>query len=327
MIQKIIQIRNVGKFADYRASGDVTMKRLTLIYAENARGKTTLTAILRSLHTGDTRFVNERATLGSDGSVSIKLLVSGSNVTFGSDGWNTSYSDMLIFDPTFVTQNVYSGDEIAHEQRRNLHRFALGDEAVRLSTRLDEIAVSIRSKNRELNDTRGEIQKHIQGIMNVDDFVNLQPVEAVERAIAEKERELETLKKVDDIRQKATLSTITLPDVPFGEIIQLLATKLPDISTDAEQRTKNHIAACMDTQGEAWLDQGMQYIQNDLCPFCGQSVADLALIEAYIGYFSEAYNDLKRQVDSLSKRIAGLMSDEALLDVQTTITTNQPACG
>lgn len=324
MIEKIIRIRNVGKFADYSAFGDVTMKRLTLIYAENARGKTTLTAILRSLNTGDGRFVNERKTLGSEGSPSIELRLSGSTVTFSSGGWNATCSDMAIFDPVFVTQNVYSGDEIAHEQRRNLHRFYLGDEAGELATRLDEIAESIRSKNANLNKDRGEIQKHIQGLMNVDDFINLKPVKDVDEAITEKEKELETLKKIYEIRQRTTLSTVTLPDVPFGEITPLLATTLLGISEEAEQRTKEHIAACcMDDQGEAWIGQGMQYIQNDRCPFCGQSVAGLALIEAYIDYFSKAYNDLKRLVGSLSERVAELMSDEVLLDIQTTITTNQ----
>jgi len=45
MIEKIIFIKNIGKFADYRAQGEMSFRRLTLIYAENARGKTTLTAV------------------------------------------------------------------------------------------------------------------------------------------------------------------------------------------------------------------------------------------------------------------------------------------
>jgi wobble nucleotide-excising tRNase len=51
MLQRIISIRNVGRFLNCSASGDVTFRRFTLIFAENGRGKTTLCAILRSLAT------------------------------------------------------------------------------------------------------------------------------------------------------------------------------------------------------------------------------------------------------------------------------------
>ena len=49
MLEKIVQIKNIGRFRDYAASGDVTFRKLTLVYAENGRGKTTLCVILRSL--------------------------------------------------------------------------------------------------------------------------------------------------------------------------------------------------------------------------------------------------------------------------------------
>jgi wobble nucleotide-excising tRNase len=49
MLQRIISIRNVGRFRNCAAAGDVTFRRFTLVFAENARGKTTLCALLRSL--------------------------------------------------------------------------------------------------------------------------------------------------------------------------------------------------------------------------------------------------------------------------------------
>jgi len=49
MLQKVILIKNIGRFRHSAASGDVTFRRYTLICAENGRGKTTLCAILRSL--------------------------------------------------------------------------------------------------------------------------------------------------------------------------------------------------------------------------------------------------------------------------------------
>ncbi len=48
MINQLQLIRNVGRF-DNVAVANLPLGRLTLIYAENGRGKTTLAAIFRSL--------------------------------------------------------------------------------------------------------------------------------------------------------------------------------------------------------------------------------------------------------------------------------------
>ena len=65
MLDKIVTIKNVGKFRSYCARGDLQFRRNTLIYAENGRGKTTLCDIFRSLQSGDATFISGRATLGS----------------------------------------------------------------------------------------------------------------------------------------------------------------------------------------------------------------------------------------------------------------------
>lgn len=65
MIKKIIAIKNVGKFRAYSAKNDMEFRKLTLIYAENSCGKTTLADIFRSLQSGDPHLINGRATLGS----------------------------------------------------------------------------------------------------------------------------------------------------------------------------------------------------------------------------------------------------------------------
>jgi wobble nucleotide-excising tRNase len=66
MLQRIISIKNVGRFRNSAAHGDVTFRRVTLIFAENGRGKTTFCAILRSLSRNTPAFVLGRTTLGSN---------------------------------------------------------------------------------------------------------------------------------------------------------------------------------------------------------------------------------------------------------------------
>ena len=53
MLKKIVGIANVGRFLNYGATGDVQFAKVSLIFGENGKGKTTLTSIIRSLQTGD----------------------------------------------------------------------------------------------------------------------------------------------------------------------------------------------------------------------------------------------------------------------------------
>ncbi|MDR4934892.1 AAA family ATPase [Rossellomorea marisflavi] len=50
MINKIISIKNTGKFRALSAQGTNNFNRMNIIYSENGRGKTTLSHILRSLN-------------------------------------------------------------------------------------------------------------------------------------------------------------------------------------------------------------------------------------------------------------------------------------
>ena len=65
MLKKFVTIKNVGRFRNFKAVGDVELKRHSLFHAENGRGKTTLCAILRSLQSGVAAHVIGRTTLGS----------------------------------------------------------------------------------------------------------------------------------------------------------------------------------------------------------------------------------------------------------------------
>jgi hypothetical protein len=42
VIEKVVEVSNVGKLKEHKARGDQTFRRLTVIYGEHASGKTTL---------------------------------------------------------------------------------------------------------------------------------------------------------------------------------------------------------------------------------------------------------------------------------------------
>ncbi len=75
MFKKLIKIQNVGKFRACCAAGDVQFRKITLFYAENGRGKTTLCDIFRSLQSGTGELIAGRATLGSGTEPTAEILL------------------------------------------------------------------------------------------------------------------------------------------------------------------------------------------------------------------------------------------------------------
>jgi wobble nucleotide-excising tRNase len=65
MLQRVISIKNVGCFKNCVAASDVAFQGYTLIFAANARGKTTLCDVLRSLSKNEPGLIIGRATLGT----------------------------------------------------------------------------------------------------------------------------------------------------------------------------------------------------------------------------------------------------------------------
>ena len=138
MLRKLISIKSVGTFRNHAAKGE-ELRRLTLVHADNGRGKTTLCAALRSFRGGDPTLIQERKTLGTTHAQHLHLLMDTGNVTFNGTAWSATCPTLEIFDTEFITENVYSGDLITHDQKKNLCRVVLGAEGVKLAERLDEL--------------------------------------------------------------------------------------------------------------------------------------------------------------------------------------------
>ena len=323
MIEKILSIQNVGKFMDYSCSGDVAFRTLTLIFGENGRGKSTLSAIFRSLCTGEARYLKERRTLGTDDEPVVKLRLDDSNAEFVGGAWDRTLPAMELFDPVFVHENVYAGDAIEHEHKKNLHLFAIGKEGVQIAKRIVQMDNNIRKINPKFTETRLQLEKHIVGAMDVSTFIALGRNIDVEKEIDAKTKEIESIKKSDVIANKPLLAELVLPELPFLAVEELLSKGIEDISVDAERMVKDHISRCMDEQGERWIGQGMQYIKDERCPFCNEDIQGVKVVENYRSYFSERYAELKKEIARMSESIKNILSHNSTLSLQQSIQSNK----
>jgi wobble nucleotide-excising tRNase len=327
MLRKILSVRNVGRFLNYNASGNVELKRYNLLFAENGRGKTTLCAVLRSLQSGEPAHVLGRTTLGSVGAPEIRVLLGGATAaTFSNGAWSTTVPDIAIFDSTFVSDNVYSGDAVGLEHKRNLYRVIVGKRGVDLAHQIEGLDAANRAKSTDIRERLAAVQVLVPQGEPVEAFLALQEDSTIDAKIAEKERELLAVKEADQIKNRTALSELALPAFSAG-FETLLGKTIGVIAADAERRVGEQIKAhAMHGRGETWLSEGLGYIWGDACPFCGQALdGAAALMGAYRAYFSEAYGSLSTEIATLRQEVEDGFGEREIARVEQLLDQNAAA--
>lgn len=326
MLEKIVQIKSIGRFRNYAATGDVTFRKLTLIYAENGRGKTTLCGIFRSLQTGQKEFITERKTLADTTPSEIHLRLGGADCRFINDVWTGIHPELLIFDSVFVNENVYSGDYVEHEHKKNLYRVIVGAQGVQLAQQIETFDGQIRDANADLRNKKEAVSGYLPQGMALEDYLQWQPVPDIEEQIRLKTEELSArqraVQKVSEIQAKGLFVPVQLPSLP-SDLAAVLAKQLMDIVADAEAKVRQQISRHqMGHQGETWLSQGLGYVNDDRCPFCGQGVQANDLLAAYRSHFSAAYRNLKQEIAQLTHRVNSAIGETSIALVQQAIASN-----
>jgi len=325
-IKKFVSIKNIGRFQDARANGDVTLGKYNLIFAENGRGKTTLCSILRSLQNGDGAIIAGRKTLGSPNEPEANILVNqNDSARFLNGAWNQTHNHIAIFDGTYVTENVYSGDAVSTDQKRNLYRVIIGEQGVRLARQIEQIDGQINDKNTEIRVAKAALDAHSPEGISTDQFIALEADENIDAKIEAKEKELRAANEVDKIRNGPTLAQINTPQLPAG-LEALLAQSLDGVSSDAEEKLKNHIAShAMGDRGEAWVSQGLGYLTGDECPFCEQSTKGIEIVDAYKAYFSDAYKTHCQAIADKKAEISAVFSERNVTAIDQGFAKNAEA--
>ena len=119
------------------------LKKIALIYGDNGGGKTTLTAILRSLTQNKPEIIIRRKSTNQttqQAAQIIQRIASGDiHHTFNpSSGWTSPLSDLEIFDIHFVNENIYSGFEFNDEHKKHLHQFVIGAQGVSIQQQIEK---------------------------------------------------------------------------------------------------------------------------------------------------------------------------------------------
>ncbi|MFT9347601.1 MAG: AAA family ATPase [Gluconobacter japonicus] len=308
MLERFQLLKNIGQF-DHAAAGAQfpSLTRLSLVYGENGRGKTTLAAILKSASTGDTAGVMERQRLASPNQPEVVLTVGGANRTFQNGAWNVVSPEVVVFDDAFVAANVCSGIAVEAGHRQNLHELILGAQGVSLNATLRRHVARIEDHNKTIRQLENAIPAATRGTLTINNFCALPNEDDIDAKITNAERALAAAQKPQAIQAHAPVIAPNLPAIDVGQINALLGQTLKNVQADAMARVRRHLA-CLGKEGEEWIGKGMGYIpavqQSDgtqLCPFCEQDLAASPILQHYQAYFSEAYDALKTNITDSSK--------------------------
>ena len=300
MICHIKLLQNIGTFNSDSAAAPLELKRLDLVYADNARGKTTIASVLRSLAMNDPLPIMERHRLGSQHPPKVVLTCQDepSDILFQNGAWNRALTKIKVFDEIFVDQNVHSGLDVDASHRQNLHQLILGDQGVALNSHLQELVSRIAEHNTDLEAKSKSIPEKDRFGLSVDEFCALSAMLDIDERMEKADRTLKAAQDHDSVLEASLFEGVELPKIEVEAIKETLSKGLPSLERAAEAQVQAHVQA-LGEGGESWVADGMNRGARDgdgVCPFCGQTLKGLDLIAHYRAYFSAGYTQLKQGV-------------------------------
>ena len=313
MIKEIHQISGIGRFNSFTPIPPLELAKINVVYGENGKGKSSLAAILRSVSNGNLDELERRTTVGADRRSIVLLRNDGSKIAYSSPGrrWSQTLHDLLVFDETFVHENVCIGPLVDIDQRRNLNTVILGDMARNLTKEEQDIKAAIRNRNSMIKVTKQAIESRIfrptassKTSMSFDEFIRLDPEPDIDSQLVQQNQLADQLRSASNVLSRREFVNVLLPEFPIDEIEALLKISIEDVESSAEARVKTHLGQFTGDGLEDWIERGTGFTSDsgDDCPYCGQSLQTSSLIRHYQAYFSETYKTLKTDVKEFSGR-------------------------
>ena len=182
---------------------------------------------------------------------------------------------------------------------------------------MDRLDSKIREKAKtDLKPRLDAVTKLLPQSVTLEEFIEWKQIENIDILIDNKKGEIsnrqQALKKATEIKSKGTLEKINLSIFPPA-FTALLKKELKDIAVAAEEKVRSQIDTFkMGKEGEAWLSQGLGFVKDEKCPFCGSIIASNELISAYQSHFNAEYKTLKAEVGDMKSLVISAIGETAI---------------
>lgn len=308
MLKRITKIKNIGKFYDCSLPS-LEFKDKTVIFGKNGDGKSMLTAILRSLATGNNDILIGRKSFGSPGAQNIEIDFesnTGNNIVykFENKRWNNIYPNIAIFDTHFIANNIYDAERIIDKHRANLHQYIIGETGRSLSDEINKIIEKTKEKSGVKNEKIVTYkQSRFSKCYSIDHFIGLAKIDDVDKKIEKLEKELQFNRQLNKPKELA------FKGPNFSKLKDILSKSFSTTHDEAQEEIKKHIECNWRDKSHSmrFLQDGISLIKepknNANCPFCGQNLQQvLNLIKLYQTYFDDAYERLQVELEKTIKQ-------------------------
>lgn len=314
MLEKVIRIDNVGVLKK-GIQKPVDLKKLVLIYADNARGKSTLSSLLLACSGADASDVISRKTVGVATAQNVILRFNALNGAFNSEfdgvAWKGDGPNLHVFNQAFVERNVFASTGVLPEQREALLTLALGDAAVAERDKFDQQAALQKECAGQVTAAEGALAGY-RGGYTVDQFIALAPLDAIDQQLVEIDKQIGEARIVDQITSRPEFKAVTVPEFNLDGLGDVVASSFESLAAKAEELVKAHFAKHNGTSTERWVAEGLSHKPDNECPFCGQKTGELELLKAYRAYFDRSYSDHLKRIAALRERVMSCLEDRQL---------------
>lgn len=219
--------------------------------------------------------------------------------------WNKTNHDIEVFDSYFVADNVYSGMEISADNRKALYKFVVGNTGIEIARKINRLKSMSVDLQREKTKLIDEI-KNLIHYNDVETVVKLAPKKDIDILLSQKQQEFKISSNNEVIIKHEELPNIKSFTLPFNtrQIKSLLQKSIDCISEQYLTFISQRINTLKNnglSNAEKWLADGLaevNTINDDSCPFCGQSLSGTKeIIDGYNLYFSKEYNQLINSIN------------------------------
>jgi wobble nucleotide-excising tRNase len=316
MLEKVICIDNVGVIKK-GAPKAVDLRKVTLIYADNARGKSTLSSLLLACSGANVQDIVSRKTVGATTAQNIVLRFnppdggSAFNSEFDGVAWKGAKPNLHVFNQAFVERNVFASTGVLPEQREALLTLALGDAAVGERTRFEQQAALQKDRAGKVSAAEGALVG-FRDNHTVDQFIALTPLVDVDQQLAEIDKQISEARAANQIANRPEFKAVAVPAFSFAGLAEIVVSSFESLAVKAEEVAKAHFAKHKGSSTERWVSEGLGHEPDDECPFCGQQTGALELLKAYKAYFDGSYSDHLARIYSFREGVTNRLGDSQL---------------
>jgi len=285
VLEKFICIDGVGVIKK-GVQKVLSLEKVALIYADNARGKSTLSSLLSACAGFNASDVIQRKTvaLAAAQKVVLRFKPAGGAVAFNAEfdgaAWAGKKPNLHVFNQSFVERNVYASTGVLPEHREALLSLALGDAAVTQREKFEQQAALQKECAGKVAAAEGALQGY-RGASTVDQFLAFQSIADVDAQIAEVDNRVGEFRAADQVTKRAAFKTVAVPSFNFDGLAEVLSSSFESLSMKAEETAKAHFAKHKGSSTERWVSEGLNHAPEEDCPFCGQPTGELELLKAY----------------------------------------------